>query len=130
MGQWYILGKKFPRRCKPDSVIRQNRIVIHLSIPVREFFFYEDAAYPKPSGGPPGSLFRLASDWVYNAHSVTLVAVSSYPTISPLLAETSGLFSVALAVNLFCRKFPSLSQGILSYDVRTFLYSVKAPSSE
>ena len=51
-------------------------------------------------GGLPGSLFRLASDWVYKARKVTFAAVGSYSTISPLLAEASGILSVALAVNL------------------------------
>jgi len=59
-----------------------------------------DAAYPKPLGGQPGFLFRLASDWVYTAHWVALVAVGSYPTISTLPSIEGGMFSVALAVNL------------------------------
>jgi hypothetical protein len=49
--------------------------------------------------GPPSSLFRLASDWVYLARSVALAAVGSYPTFSPLPPEGGGMFSVALAVN-------------------------------
>ena len=60
----------------------------------------EDAAYPKPWSGPPGFLFRLASDWVYIAHEVALVAVGSYPTFSPLPSLEGGMFSVALAVSL------------------------------
>ena len=59
-----------------------------------------DAAYPKPLGGQPGFLFRLASDWVYTAHWVALVAVGSYPTISTLPSIEGGMFSVAPAVNL------------------------------
>ena len=50
-------------------------------------------------GGPPDSLFSLAPDWVYTAPSVTLRAVGSYPTFSPLSrAMRDGIFSVALAV--------------------------------
>ena len=99
MGQLY-LDKKFPRSYKPDSVIRKNRIVIHLSIPMWNPPVIGGAAYPKPWGGPPGFLFRLASNWVYNAHLVALVAVSSYPTISPLPIKIGGIFSVALSVSL------------------------------
>jgi len=60
----------------------------------------EDATYPKPLGGQPGFLFRLASDWVYTARQVALAAVGSYPTFSTLPSEEGGMFSVALAVNL------------------------------
>nr|ADI21696.1 hypothetical protein [uncultured Verrucomicrobiales bacterium HF0130_14P10] len=49
--------------------------------------------------GPPCSLFRLASDWVYLARSVAFAAVGSYSTFSPLPPEEGGMFSVALAVH-------------------------------
>ena len=53
------------------------------------------------TGGPPGSLFCLAPDWVYPASAVTLGAVGSYPTFSPLPPSElgGGLFSVTLAVS-------------------------------
>ena len=54
---------------------------------------------------------------------VTKNVVGSYPTISPLPPEEGGLFSVALAVSLHLCKPPPFSQGILPFDVRTFLYS-------
>ena len=48
----------------------------------------------------PDSLFGLAPNGVYRAPSITLGAVGSYPTISPLpFAETrGGILSVALSV--------------------------------
>ena len=61
---------------------------------------------PETIDGSPGFLFRLASDWVYHARSIAQAAVGSYPTFSPLLPGRSGLFSVALAVNLPLRKPP------------------------
>ena len=80
--------------------------------------------------GPPSSLFRLASDWVYLARSVALAAVGSYPTFSPLPSEEGGMFSVALAVNSYLSEFPPLSWGILPCDVRTFLSGVRKLWSE
>ena len=47
----------------------------------------------------PDSLFGLAPNGVYRAPSITLGAVGSYPTFSPLPGKPGGLFSVALAVN-------------------------------
>ena len=46
----------------------------------------------------PDSLFGLAPNGVYRAPSITLGAVGSYPTFSPLPGEPGGLFSAALAV--------------------------------
>ena len=51
----------------------------------------EDAAYPEPSDGPPGSLFCLAPDWVYHAPLVASEAVGSYPTFSPLLRRNGAV---------------------------------------
>ena len=45
------------------------------------------------------SLFGLAPCGVYHASAVTVGAVRSYRTFSPLLAVASGMFSVALAVS-------------------------------
>ena len=45
------------------------------------------------------SLFGLAPCGVYPASVITAGAVRSYRTFSPLLAEASGMFSVALAVH-------------------------------
>jgi len=47
----------------------------------------------------PGSLFGLAPNGVYRAPVITLGAVGSYPTFSPLPGKPGGLFSVALAVD-------------------------------
>ena len=55
---------------------------------------------PETIDGQPGFLFRLASDWVYQARPIARTAVGSYPTFSPLPPERGGLFSVALSVNL------------------------------
>ena len=89
-----------------------------------------DATYPEPLDGQPGSLFRLASDWVYHARSIALAAVSSYPTFSPLPPERGGSFSVALAVNSLSNESPPLSRGILPCDVRTFLSGSRKERSE
>ena len=88
------------------------------------------AASPETIDGSPGFLFRLASDWVYHARSIAQAAVGSYPTFSPLLPGRSGLFSVALAVNLSLTQAPPLSRGILPYDVRTFLSPANLLASE
>jgi len=45
-------------------------------------------------------LLCLAPRGVYRASSVTLGAVGSYPTFSPLPTEVGGLFSAALSVRL------------------------------
>ena len=46
----------------------------------------------------PRRLFGLAPIGGYRATAVTSGAVGSYPTFSPLPAETGGIFSVALSV--------------------------------
>jgi len=47
---------------------------------------------------------------VYRAPSITLGAVGSYPTFSPLPGEPGGLFSVALAVgDALKRRLPRVS---------------------
>jgi len=48
----------------------------------------------------PAPLFGLAPGGVYPATDVATSAVRSYRTISPLPAETGGIFSVALSVGL------------------------------
>jgi len=59
----------------------------------------------------PGSLFGLAPNGVYRAPLITLGAVGSYPTFSPLPGEPSGLFSVALAVgDALRRRLPRVSR--------------------
>jgi len=45
-------------------------------------------------------LFCLAPRGVYRASLVTLGAVSSYLTFSPLPSEDGGLFSAALSIQL------------------------------
>ena len=58
----------------------------------------------------PDSLFGLAPNGVYRAPSITLGAVGSYPTFSPLPGEPGGLFSVALAVgDALKRRLPRVS---------------------
>ena len=58
----------------------------------------------------PGSLFGLAPNGVYRAPSITLGAVGSYPTFSPLPGEPGGLFSAALAVgDALKRRLPRVS---------------------
>ena len=77
----------------------------------------------------PGSLFGLAPNGVYRAPSITLGAVGSYPTFSPLPGEPGGLFSAALAVgDALKRRLPRVSRprgiglrGIAPCGVRTFL---------
>ena len=60
----------------------------------------------------PGSLFGLAPDGVYRAPSITLGAVGSYPTFSPLPGEPGGLFSAALAVvDALKRRLPRVSRA-------------------
>ena len=59
----------------------------------------------------PGSLFGLAPNGVYRAPAITLGAVGSYPTFSPLPGEPGGLFSVALAVgDALKRRLPRVSR--------------------
>ena len=59
----------------------------------------------------PDSLFGLAPNGVYRAPSITLGAVGSYPTFSPLPGEPGGLFSVALAVgDALKRRLPRISR--------------------
>jgi hypothetical protein len=72
---------------------------------------------PDPSSDLPGSpslananerngpllgaaIFDLAPCGVYHAFNVTIEAVRSYRTISPLAAEAAGIFSVALSLGL------------------------------
>jgi len=45
------------------------------------------------------SLFGLAPGGVYPATAIANSAVRSYRTISPLPAETGGIFSVALSID-------------------------------
>jgi len=45
------------------------------------------------------SLFGLAPGGVYPATDIAISAVRSYRTISPLPAETGGIFSVALSID-------------------------------
>ncbi len=90
------------------------------------------ATHPGPMGGPPGPLFGLAPDWVYHAPLVALRAVSSYPTFSPLPCSfyPTGrfIFCDTIRHSQFEPKTPSLSRGILPFDVRTFLSNCKNQS--
>ncbi len=76
-----------------------SRTVIHLDTCRHA----SQAAYPGAlwvTGGTfaPTPLFGLAPNGVCPATLVAKSAVRSYRTISPLLAEASGIFSVALSV--------------------------------
>lgn len=96
------------------------------------------------SGPLRGPLFGLAPDGVFRAPAITLGAVGSYPTISPLPEGRKelgsgrlwgGIFSVALSVDQALgpsrprirRLTPHWSgiatglRGIVPYGVRTFL---------
>jgi len=53
-------------------------------------------------------------------HTVTGIPVGSYPTVSPLLYEYSGLVSVALSLATTYRYGRELP-GTMLYGVRTFL---------
>ncbi len=83
-------------------------------------------------GGPPDPLFSLAPDWVYRAPSVTLRAVGSYPTFSPLPCSFYPpwryIFCDTIRHSQLQLKTPSLSQGILPCGVRTFLSNCKNQS--
>ena len=109
-------GATWQTACKPNSVedghSSRRRITAHAQ-----------ATYPEVSAGPGNrvrsprwrtgpariaanwaglrvsSLFGLAPCGVYHASAVTVGAVRSYRTFSPLLAKASGMFSVALAVS-------------------------------
>ncbi len=50
------------------------------------------ATYPGSKDGPSDPLFSLAPDWVYPAPSVTLRAVGSYPTFSPLSRKCGTVY--------------------------------------
>jgi hypothetical protein len=52
----------------------------------------------------PPPLFGLAPHGVCPAGRITPPAVRSYRTLSPLPAETGGIFSVALSVKSACSK--------------------------
>ena len=61
----------------------------------------------------PDSLFGLAPNGVYRAPSITLGAVGSYPTFSPLpfTEAPGGILSVALAVgDALKRRLPRVSR--------------------
>ena len=60
-----------------------------LQQPTRGVFFEVDVSH---------RIFGLAPAGVCPAIHVATNAVGSYPTVSPLLPESSGLFSVALSV--------------------------------
>jgi len=79
---------------------------------------------PHEAGHLFGGLFGLAPDGVCRAPDVTIRAVSSYLTVSPLPEESlrfpfGGLFSVALSSG----RPESLLATILPCGVRTFLPS-------
>ena len=63
----------------------------HLSISRSEISKWS-ATYPGSMDGPPDPLFSLAPDWVFRAPSVTLRAVSSYLTLSPLPRQVGAVY--------------------------------------
>ncbi len=143
--QSYILPRAEPASSKL-KVGFQGRLSRILSRPKRTsaFIYLSDreiatrsprkrsATHPGPMGGPPGPLFGLAPDWVYHAPLVALRAVSSYPTFSPLPCSfyPTGrfIFCDTIRHSQFEPKTPSLSRGILPFDVRTFLSNCKNQS--
>jgi len=64
--------------------------------------------------------FGLAPDGVYHARFVTIAAVGSYPTFSPLPNKLGGLFSVALSLKFpladVIRRHICLEPGLSSYS--------------
>ncbi len=83
---------RFSKRDKPDSVPCRPQTSVrrrpgHSFICRTNCPALPDGRRGTPgtiTGGPPGPLFCLAPEWVYLAPSVTLGAVGSYPTFSPL----------------------------------------------
>ncbi len=61
----------------------------------------ESAAYPWLLDGPPSHLFCLAPEGVFHAADVTVDAVGSYPTVSPL-PEASRLATNRSGRFIFC----------------------------
>ena len=91
----------------------ERRIYKPDSVPRRVIAIYLAASFPIQSCNPPAnktnssSLFGFAPDEVYHAPHVTVRAVSSYLTISPLpigrIANNlsqGGIFSAALSVTI------------------------------
>ena len=80
----------------------------------------------------PDSLFGLSPNGVFRAPSIALGAVGSSPTFSPLPCSfyPTGrfIFCDTIRHSQFEPKTPSLSRGILPFDVRTFLSNCKNQS--
>jgi len=79
------------------------------SVPAKVTIIYLGQMLPFTSNGLPWSqakrttsspLFDLSSGGVYPAKNVTIFAVSSYLTISPLPSRLGGIFSAALSLRL------------------------------
>ena len=97
------------------SQILYNECRIHLSNNL--YCSLASATNPKLSSGQLNFLFRLAPDWVYPAMNITVYAVSSYLTFSPLplwrfifcdTSHPSFTLSLTFARNpaLWCPDFP------------------------
>jgi len=115
----------FWKGCKPNSVCPAA---------AGERIICLGGRYPEPvpqngtrSGPLLGPLFGLAPDGVYRAPSITLGAVGSYPTISPLPRRSGAVYflwhcpSSRLVASLpHISRLPGLC-GIVPCGVRTFL---------
>ena len=85
----------------------------------------ERPTHPLGRAVPKRGSFGLAPDGVYRARGVTAAAVSSYLTISPLLAKMAGPFPAGgvFSVALSSGRPESPLATILPFGVRTFLPS-------
>jgi hypothetical protein len=105
-----LVKETFWKGCKPNFVF----------VPCgAERIICLSSQYPRPGFWPwnrrfRGLLFGLAPDGVFRASAISLGAVGSYPTFSPLprpdCSDRGGLFSVALSVNSDLQNRPRVSR--------------------
>ncbi|MEN9581505.1 MAG: hypothetical protein RJA70_4514 [Pseudomonadota bacterium] len=87
--------------CKPGSVVTLQRVTAFIHLGCR--LLCSSSNLPEGSDEPSSSAFLsgLAPSGVCQAEDVTIFAVGSYPTVSPLPGQDrsppGGLFSVALS---------------------------------
>jgi hypothetical protein len=118
--------KQVPLPCKPDSVHSTfAELYGHLSYPT-EVGHLPCGMVRLIPGDPDRAgtlpLLCLAPRGVYRASSVTLGAVGSYPTFSPLPQRTGAVcFLLHFPSGWLEPSVPCYSQGAPPYGVRTFL---------